>query len=150
MNHNAPVVTNIDPRYRNLTYYNCGEPGHFVGICDKAKLCFICVVPGHYMIQCPKWKESQPTSAYFGSAGAGLGFFHIDLPKAETTRWLNITNCGVVVVRKGEISMAKLAHELSEIFCNKWPWQIRKLTPDGLGFWFTAGCGLGFSIQVLL
>jgi hypothetical protein len=76
----------IDPRYRHLTCYNCGEPRHFVGICDKHKLCFICAIPGHYMIACPRWKETQQTATYFGSAGAGLGFFHIDLPRVETTR----------------------------------------------------------------
>jgi hypothetical protein len=25
----------IDPRYRDLTCYNCGEPDHFIGICSK-------------------------------------------------------------------------------------------------------------------
>jgi hypothetical protein len=128
VNQAAPTATEIDPRYRHLTCYNCGEPGHFVGFCDKAKVCFICAVPGHYMTECPKWKESQPTATYFGSAGAGLGFFHIDLPKAETIRWLNISNCGVVVIKKGEISMSELEDELSAIFYNKWPWQIRELT----------------------
>jgi hypothetical protein len=76
----------IDPRYRNLTCYNCGEP-----------------------------------AAYFGSAGSGLGIFHIDLPKVQTTRWLNISNCGVVVIKKGEVSLAELEQKLSEIFCKKWP-----------------------------
>jgi hypothetical protein len=42
----------IDPRYRNLTCYNCGKPGHFVGICAKPKICFICATPGHYMTAC--------------------------------------------------------------------------------------------------
>jgi hypothetical protein len=47
----------------------------------------------------------------------------------ETTRWLNIDNCGVVVIRKGAISMSELEQELSEIFYKSWQWQIRELTP---------------------
>jgi hypothetical protein len=90
----------IDPHYRSLTCYNCGEPGHFVGICSKLKTCFICVVPGHYMTECPKWKQLQPVASYFGSVGRGLGFYHIDLPETETTRWLNINNCGVVMIKQ--------------------------------------------------
>jgi hypothetical protein len=42
----------IDPRYRDLTCYNCREPCDFVGICSKPKICFICVVPGYYMTDC--------------------------------------------------------------------------------------------------
>jgi hypothetical protein len=126
---NQVVHSEIDPRYMSLTCYNYGEPGHFIGICDKPKLCFIHAIPGQYMTACPKWKETQPMATYFGSAGVGLGFFHIDLPRVETTRWLNINNYGVVVVKKGTISMSELEQELSEIFCNRWPWQIRELTP---------------------
>jgi hypothetical protein len=40
------VETVIDPRYKDLTCYNCGEPGNFVGIYDKAKVCFICAILG--------------------------------------------------------------------------------------------------------
>jgi hypothetical protein len=116
-----PVDTVIYSRYINLTCYNYGEPGHFVGICDKAKVCFICAIPGHYMTDCPKWKESQLVSMYCGSAGNGLGLFHIQLPEEQTTRWLNIKNCGVVVVKKGMISLKELEHELSKIFCSTWP-----------------------------
>jgi hypothetical protein len=116
-------VTRIDPRYRGLTCYNCGEPDHFVGICSMPKVCFICAVPRHYMIACHVWKESHPVASYFGSVGSGLGFYHI-----ETSRCLNISNCGVVVIKKGTISMSELDKELLVIFCIDWPWQIREIT----------------------
>jgi hypothetical protein len=122
-------MTGIDPRYRSMTCYNYGELGHFVGICTKPKVCFISAIPGYYMTNCPQWKKSQPIASYDGSAGRGLGFYHIDLLEVETTRWLNINNCGVVVVRKGEISMSELEKELSEIFCKDWTLQIREITP---------------------
>jgi hypothetical protein len=92
-------VIGIDPRYRNMTCYNCREPGHFVGICSKPKICFMCVVPRHYMTECPKWKKAHPVATYLGSAGSGLGFYHIELPEVATTRWLNINNCGVVMIK---------------------------------------------------
>jgi hypothetical protein len=126
-----PNSTNseIDLRYRHLTCYNCGEPDHFVGICTKPKICFICATPGHYMTACKVWKRTPLVATYIGSAGKGLGFYHIDLPEVETTRWLNLTNCGVVKIVKGEISLVKLEKELLAIFCRNWPWQIRELTP---------------------
>jgi hypothetical protein len=111
----------IDPRYRELTCYNCGEPGHFVGIYSRPKICFMCAVPGYYMTTCPKWKKLLPVASYYGTAGSGLGFYHIDLPEFETTRWLSISNCGVVVIKKGNISMSELEKELSDIFCMDWP-----------------------------
>jgi hypothetical protein len=62
-----------------------------------------------------------------GSAGDGLGFYHIDLPDYESTGWLNISNCVVVSIKKGEISMAELEKELSKIFCKNWSWHVREL-----------------------
>jgi hypothetical protein len=56
-------------------------------------------------------------ASYICSAGSGLGFYHIEVPELETTSWLNISNCGVVVIRRGEISLKELERELSEIFC---------------------------------
>jgi hypothetical protein len=88
-----------------------------VGICSKPKVCFICAIPGHYMTDCPCWGKSQPVAVFVGSARSGLGFYHIELPQVETTRWLNIYNCGVVLIRKGSITMSELEKELSEIFC---------------------------------
>ncbi|CAD6250832.1 unnamed protein product [Miscanthus lutarioriparius] len=117
----------IDPRYRNLTYYNCGEPGHFVGNCTRPKICFICAVPGHHMNVCPMWKSDHPVAAYVGSASLGLGFYHLEVPSVESTQWLNLTNCGVVKVKTGQISLAELEQELSEIYCKERPWQIREL-----------------------
>jgi hypothetical protein len=116
VNTSVPPKPAIDPRYRDLTCYNCGEPKHFVGICTKAKVCFICATLGHYMTVCPFWKNPQPVAAYISSAGRGLGFYHIDLPKAETTRWLNLTNCGIVKITRGDVSLAELEKELSDIF----------------------------------
>jgi hypothetical protein len=125
-----PAMTVIDPRYKSLTCYNCGEPGHFVGICSKVKICFICAVPGHYMTDCPSWKKPQPVVAYMVSAGAGLGFYHIDLLICETIGCLNINNCGVVEIRRGDVSLQELEKELTEIFYKDWLWQIRELTPS--------------------
>jgi hypothetical protein len=82
------------------------------------------------MTKCPKWKKSQPIASYFGSAGKGLGFYHIDLPEMETTRWLNISNCDVVLIRKGSIIMTELEKELSDMFYKDWPCQMRELTPN--------------------
>jgi hypothetical protein len=68
------------------------------------------------MNACPVWKKEQPVASYMGSIGQGLRFYHIELPKLETTRWLNINNCGVVVIKRGQITMQELEKELSDIF----------------------------------
>jgi hypothetical protein len=38
-----------------------------------------------------------------------------------------MTNCGVVSIKSGQISMKELEGELSEIYSKDWPWQIREL-----------------------
>jgi hypothetical protein len=58
-----------------------------------------------------------------------LGFYHIDVTEVDTTRWLNLTNCGVVKIIKGSISLLELKKELLDIFYRNWSWQITELTP---------------------
>jgi hypothetical protein len=73
------------------------------------------------MTNCPFLKKSQPVASYIRSAGKGLSFYHIDLPDDETTWWLNITNCGIVVIKSGSLIMSELEKDLSDIFCKNWP-----------------------------
>ena len=79
------------------------------------------------MNDCPVWKLDHPTAAYMGSACLGLGFYHLEAPNVESTQWLNLTNCGIVNVKTGSVTLAKLEGELSVIYCKDWPWQIREL-----------------------
>jgi hypothetical protein len=114
----------LDPRYSKLICFNCGDPGHFVGNCVKPKLCFIFNLPSHPVHLCPKWLTEHPSAAYFGSAGKGLGFYHIDVPDESETQWLNFNNCGLISVKKGSISLVELEQNFTTIFCKtrKWPW----------------------------
>ncbi|KAG2542722.1 hypothetical protein PVAP13_9NG657433 [Panicum virgatum] len=127
MSGDAPPT--IDARYRSLICFNCGEPGHFVGICGKPKVCFICAVPGHHMDVCPRWNQFYPTAVVYGSASQGLGFYHVEVADKGPSQWLNLTNCGVVRVLSGQISLVKLEKELADIYYKDWPWQIRELEP---------------------
>jgi hypothetical protein len=75
----------------------------------------------------PEWKKDHPVVAFMGSASLGLGFYHLEVPDVESTQWLNLTNCGVVRVKSGVISLVELEVELLEIYSKDWPWQIREL-----------------------
>lgn len=119
----------IDARYQSLTCFNCGEPGHFIGICGKPKVCFICAIPGHLMDACPRWSQPHPIAKYYGSASLGLGFYHVEVSETSPSQWLNLSNCGVVRVLSGQISMVELEKELADIYCKDWPWQIKELEP---------------------
>jgi hypothetical protein len=55
-------------------------------------------------------------ATYIGSTGPGLGFYHIDLPQKVTTGWLNISNCTVVEIRKGDISLQELERSCPRSF----------------------------------
>jgi hypothetical protein len=43
-------------------------------------------------------------ASYVGSSDNGLGFFYIDLPEVETTKWLNINKCGIAMIKSGIFS----------------------------------------------
>ena len=76
------VVQELDPRYSKMVCFNCGIPSHFVGNCVMPKLCFICNLSSHPVHACPEWIKDHPEAAYFGSAGSGLGFYHLDIPES--------------------------------------------------------------------
>ena len=60
----------------------------------------------------------------------GLGFYHVEVSESSPSQWLNLSNCGVVHVLSGKISLVELEKELADIYCKEWPWRIRELEPD--------------------
>jgi hypothetical protein len=65
-----------------------------------------------------------------GSAGSGLGFNHIDLPKVEITSWLDIANCpvmknkmGVMMTKMKEMRKQMLMMEMIWMTCLK-TWRL--------------------------
>jgi hypothetical protein len=79
------------------------------------------------MNDCPSWGGDHPTAAYLGSASQGLGFYHLEVPSSEETKWLNMSNCGLVRIKAGSITQEELKTELANIYCKEWPWQIREM-----------------------
>ena len=94
----------FDLKYKSVICYNCGEPGHFVGLCSTPKCCFICSKPGHHMDSCPEWYKPLPSAQYLGSSNVGLGFFHVDVENPKAAKWLNFGNVGVIQILEGEAS----------------------------------------------
>lgn len=125
-----PVISRdgltFDQKYKGMICYNCGEPGHFVGMCQKQRRCFMCGNLGHHMDKCAEWYRAMPMAQFYGSAGSGLGFFHIEVEKPIASSWLNLENVGIAVV-DGEISMEELKQNFSEMWKTNWPWQMRQL-----------------------
>jgi hypothetical protein len=119
----------LDPKFRNVTCYNCGELGHYVGLCTRVKRCFICSKTGHHMDNCLMWYSLLPTAQYWGSANPGLGFFHVEVEGPEAVQWLNMDNVGVVVVKDGEISAEELEKNFNDMWKVNWFWQIRQIGP---------------------
>ena len=76
-----------------------------------------------------RWNQLYPDAIYYGSASLGLDFYHVEVAKKSPSQWLNLTNCGVVRVLTGEITLVELEKELADIHCREWPWQIRELEP---------------------
>uniref|UniRef100_A0A453ENT3 CCHC-type domain-containing protein n=1 Tax=Aegilops tauschii subsp. strangulata TaxID=200361 RepID=A0A453ENT3_AEGTS len=79
--------------------FNCGGSGHCVGNCIEPKKCFICS-GNNNVNNCATWSCLHPTTAYFGSATAGLGFYHIYIPMQTKSNWMNFKNCAILNVVK--------------------------------------------------
>jgi hypothetical protein len=106
----------MDPKFKNVTCYNCGELGHYVGICTRIKRCFICSRTGHHMDSWHMWYSLLPTAQYWGSANPGLEFFHVEVEGPEAVQWLNMDNVEVVVVNEDEISVSELEKSFNEMW----------------------------------
>lgn len=119
----------LDPKFKTVTCYNCGELGHYVGLCTRIKRCFICSKTGHHMDNCLMWYSLLPTAQYWGSTNPGLGFFHVEVEGPEAVQWLNMDNVGVVVVKEGEISAEELEKCFNDMWKANWFWQIRQIGP---------------------
>ncbi|KAM3271726.1 hypothetical protein ACQJBY_042116 [Aegilops geniculata] len=117
---------NVDfTEYSQAMCYNCGDPGHPQAECKRAKLCFICKSVAHVVGECPVRKRPHQMAKFVGSATAGLGFYHIEVPDMGQNVIGSFKNCGVVYIESGEISKEDLAKEFAVIYKTNWPWQIR-------------------------
>ncbi|KAE8791585.1 hypothetical protein D1007_34043 [Hordeum vulgare] len=119
----------LDPKYKDMIYFNSGGRGHHVGNCVKPKSCFICQ-QNHNVNNCAAWSKIQPTAAFLGSGARGLGFYHVDVPVANESNWLSFQNCAVVNIIKGDVGKTLLLNLLTSTFCKAkhWTWHIEKLS----------------------
>ena len=108
--------------YSQAMCYNCGNPGHPQSECKKAKLCFICKSAAHAVGECPVRRRPHQMAKFVGSAAAGLGFYHIEVPDMGQNVIGSFKNCGVVYIESGEISKEDLAKEFAVIYKTNWPW----------------------------
>ncbi|KQK18090.1 hypothetical protein BRADI_1g38683v3 [Brachypodium distachyon] len=117
----------MDPRYKDLICFNCGGPGHYVNNCARPKLCFMCGNVGHHMDNCLAWGREIPMAQFIGSANNGLGFVHVNVDEKASTKWLNMSNCGIIAVTHGSISVKELGECMEATWDSSWPWQVRQL-----------------------
>jgi len=75
----------------------------------------------HLRINKKEFETMLLETLYLRNKGHKIEFYHLEVPNVESTQWLNLTNCGVVTVKTGQISLAELEVELSEIYSKDWP-----------------------------
>ena len=56
-----------DPKFKDVICYNCGEPGHYVGLCHEKSRCLICGKTGHHMDACLDWYKPMPMAQFLES-----------------------------------------------------------------------------------
>uniref|UniRef100_A0ACD5XSK5 Uncharacterized protein n=1 Tax=Avena sativa TaxID=4498 RepID=A0ACD5XSK5_AVESA len=76
------------------------------------------------------WYSPLPMAQYWGSANAGLGFFHLEVERPEAAKWLNFDNVGVVTIMEGEVTDKELENNFNEMWKINWYWQIRRLASN--------------------
>jgi hypothetical protein len=79
------------------------------------------------MDNCALWCEASPSAQYVGSANSGLGFFQVDVVDKSAIQWLNLENCGIILVKHDNISLKELEQKMCEAWDANWPWQVRQL-----------------------
>jgi hypothetical protein len=107
--------------------YNCGVPGHHRASCKKPKVCFIYKKENHVVEECPVKKQGHKCATYLGSDANGLGFYNIEVSVEVGKQGVDFTNCGMVYIETGDITMEELQLELATCFNPNWPRQIRQL-----------------------
>jgi hypothetical protein len=118
----------LETKFRDVIYYNCGEPGHYVELCTRMKRCFIYSKPGHHMDNFPVWYIPMPTTQYWRCANTGLGFFHVEVEEPTPVQGLNMDNVGIVMINEGEILEQELDQNFNENWEVKWFWKIGQLS----------------------
>jgi hypothetical protein len=96
--------------------YNCGNPRHHKASCKKPKICFICKKEGHLVDLYPVKSKGHSCATYVGSSTSGLGFYNVEVPAVEEGPVMDFTNCGLVYVETGDITMEELQLELATCF----------------------------------
>lgn len=119
----------VDSKAAQVVCYNCGEVGHYVSVCSKPKVCFVCFKEDHIAEKCPRWLEPEQVVQYMGSANKGSGFLHIDVAPLEERfkLWTGFDNCGVLTIEEGAMDQDTLLKHLRGLFDANWNWQLRSM-----------------------